>query len=53
MGKDDFPIAFFVWKITKGTSQKDKYDNAGVYKLKSKECEQYHIGGTDRNSKTR
>jgi hypothetical protein len=41
-------------KITRKKQPKDnKYDNAGVYKLKYKKCEQYYIGETGRKFKTR
>jgi hypothetical protein len=36
-----------IGKLLGRNNQKgNKYDNAGVYKLKCKECEQYYIGQT-------
>jgi hypothetical protein len=39
--------------LIKNSPRNNKYDNAGVYKLNCTECEQYYIGQTGRNFKTR
>jgi predicted GIY-YIG superfamily endonuclease len=39
--------------LGRNSPKDNKYDNAGVYKLKCTECEQYYVRQTGRNFKTR